>query len=452
MLTEIKKKHGANKVKLNEETTKLYREEGVNPMSGCLWSFVPLPIMFALFGVIRQPITMMMGVAQSALDSGGVIYNKLVELGFDFDAVVNNLHLQLDQAQFISANWAEFVALGVENLRELSFNLGVINLGLQPDWTFLWNANTDWGNIDNWLPGLLLFLIPFVSGGSQFLAAGINRKISPPGAMDAAGGSAQAMIKFMPLMSVGFGFMLPAALGFYWTVGTLLQIIQDVWLTKKYTKILDAEDVVKNEQRKKREAELEVKRIESERRKAEGLAAQSKNTSKRKKQKGNRQEQIEKATEWEKKNAPPKEKKKDDKHEPGRVGNRRYARGRAYDPDRYKKKTKRKKVAREELNVEAEEWGDEDKATTELISGEQPHEDIVDENVFDDADDDEYEVGDDEDEESYGDNDDDDDDDEDYDEDDEDAEDEDDEDDEDDDEDDDEAPPIVRFDTTRFDT
>ena len=28
---------------MNEEMQKFYAEEGVNPMSGCLWSFLPFP-------------------------------------------------------------------------------------------------------------------------------------------------------------------------------------------------------------------------------------------------------------------------------------------------------------------------------------------------------------------------------------------------------------------------
>ena len=43
-----------------EEMQKLYREEGINPMSGCLWSLIPFPILIALYSVIRQPITRMM--------------------------------------------------------------------------------------------------------------------------------------------------------------------------------------------------------------------------------------------------------------------------------------------------------------------------------------------------------------------------------------------------------
>jgi len=135
-------------------------------------------------------------------------------------------------------------------------------------------------------------------------------------------------------MSLWFGFILPAALSFYWTIGTILQIGQDIWLTKKYTKILDEEDAVKAVARKEKEAEIEAKRLETEKKKAEGLVERNSNTSKRKKKKSDRQGQREKAAEWEKKNAPVVA-ITDDKNEPGRVGNRRYARGRAYDPDRF---------------------------------------------------------------------------------------------------------------------
>ena len=38
-----------------EEVAKLYREEHVNPMSGCLWSIVPLIVLFMLYRVIRLP-------------------------------------------------------------------------------------------------------------------------------------------------------------------------------------------------------------------------------------------------------------------------------------------------------------------------------------------------------------------------------------------------------------
>ena len=64
-IKELQKRHEGNQQKLSEEMQKLYREEGINPMSGCLWSLIPFPILIALYSVIRQPITRMMFAADT---------------------------------------------------------------------------------------------------------------------------------------------------------------------------------------------------------------------------------------------------------------------------------------------------------------------------------------------------------------------------------------------------
>src|ERR1039458_4053669 len=52
-VAELKKKHKNDKQKLNEETMKLYKENGANPLAGCLPIAAQLPVFFALFGVLR---------------------------------------------------------------------------------------------------------------------------------------------------------------------------------------------------------------------------------------------------------------------------------------------------------------------------------------------------------------------------------------------------------------
>ena len=325
-IAELQKKHGTNKQKINEEMAKLYKEEGVNPASGCLWGFLPLPIMLALFQVIRQPLTIMMGVAADLLAEGGAILDKLTSMGFT--STVRDYYVQISQSQFISNHFDQFSAFS-ENLRKINFNFLGLDLGLVPQWNFLWNADLEL--YSTWLAGFALFLIPILSGGVQFLASTINKKMNPV-ATPEGGGSMQMMLMLMPLFSIYIAFITPAALGFYWTVSTVFQVVQDIILTKVYTKKIEAEEAVKNEARKIKEAEIEAKRIETERKKADGLAERNQNTSKRKIQKTDKQEQLEKASEWQKKNA---SEIKDNKNEPSRVDNRRYARGRAYDPNRY---------------------------------------------------------------------------------------------------------------------
>jgi YidC/Oxa1 family membrane protein insertase len=52
-LQELRKKYKGDKQTLNEETMRLYRENGVNPLGGCLPLVAQMPMFFALFSVLR---------------------------------------------------------------------------------------------------------------------------------------------------------------------------------------------------------------------------------------------------------------------------------------------------------------------------------------------------------------------------------------------------------------
>ena len=53
-LSELKKKHGKDKQALARDTMKLYKEHKVNPMSSCFPLLIQLPILLALFWVLRD--------------------------------------------------------------------------------------------------------------------------------------------------------------------------------------------------------------------------------------------------------------------------------------------------------------------------------------------------------------------------------------------------------------
>jgi YidC/Oxa1 family membrane protein insertase len=52
-LQELKKKYKNDKQTLNQETMRLYKENGANPLSGCLPLLGQMPLFFALFTVLR---------------------------------------------------------------------------------------------------------------------------------------------------------------------------------------------------------------------------------------------------------------------------------------------------------------------------------------------------------------------------------------------------------------
>ena len=55
-LTEIKEKYGNNKQQLNQKTMAMYKEYGVNPLGGCLPMLLQMPLLIALFNVLRTTI------------------------------------------------------------------------------------------------------------------------------------------------------------------------------------------------------------------------------------------------------------------------------------------------------------------------------------------------------------------------------------------------------------
>ncbi len=56
MMNEIREKYKDNPEKMNQAVMNLYKEYGVNPASGCLPLLLQMPIMFALYSVLRSSI------------------------------------------------------------------------------------------------------------------------------------------------------------------------------------------------------------------------------------------------------------------------------------------------------------------------------------------------------------------------------------------------------------
>jgi YidC/Oxa1 family membrane protein insertase len=51
-MAALKKRHGGDRQKLSEETMKLYKDTGTNPLSSCLPIFVQMPFFYSLFHVL----------------------------------------------------------------------------------------------------------------------------------------------------------------------------------------------------------------------------------------------------------------------------------------------------------------------------------------------------------------------------------------------------------------
>ncbi len=178
-LQALQKKYGKDRDRLMREQRKLYEEEGINPLSGCL------PILLL---VVQMPI--LFG-----------LYSALVALG-----------PELENAAFYwipDLGFPEFT--GGLNWMTEAFKTG------------------DYGTLAAYL------VLPLLLVATQFLMT----KISNPMASDSSSPHANTMKSMSTIMTVMFGFFslqVPAGLSLYWVTGNLLQMIQQYIMTEYASK------------------------------------------------------------------------------------------------------------------------------------------------------------------------------------------------------------------------
>lgn len=335
-LQELQRRHEGNPQKLNQEMQKLYKEEGVNPMSGCLWSLIPFPILIALYSVIRQPLTRMMFVAEDVVTT---LQDYFVAQGWYTIPAKTDAYFEIKLADIAHQHWDEIqtaLAGKIDGLMNIDFSFLGLNMGQQPEWNFF--MHTDWSDSSVWLPALGLFIIPFVSAFLSWGSMKISNMTNPQQSNPQTQASMKSMTIMMPLMSIWICFIMPAAMGIYWIANSVFGIARDFFLTKIFKKQLDKEDAIRAAQRSEREKELEAKRLETERLKAEGKTGINSNTSKKKIQASEKQKSDERKAALDRAERAAKRERlgiKEHEKPASQVGDRRYARGRAYVPDRF---------------------------------------------------------------------------------------------------------------------
>ena len=344
-ILEIQQKYANDQAKQQEAIQALQKEEGASMgCGGCLWSFVPLLILWPLLAMIRDPIVYLMGesaeVAQQIVEVIKTNAPNLFSNSY-YDQVVAAQAIP----QFAEQIKAAIPGISAETLAGINFSFLGLNLGSIPQFNIF---GSEW--IWNWAH-IGLFLIPVISAGSQLLQTLFSQKMNnsvitnEKGLQDKEAAeksqsnqSMKMMMWMMPIMSLWIGFTVPASLSVYWFVGGVVRTVEDVLLTRHYRKVYDVEDAERLKRYQAQlDAEAEKERIRAEKRAAnpEGI---TENTSKKKlQQKQRAEEQASKATaakEYAARKGAVIEEESNDTTLSG-IKDRPYCKGRAYDPNRY---------------------------------------------------------------------------------------------------------------------
>lgn len=301
---ELQKQYAKNQQKYQEELAKLYQEEGINPMGGCLWSFLPMFVLIPLYSIIRQPVIYFMGLTNEAC---AALREVAASMGYVADTFGNGAfgtYEQVKLVDFFSQRWDSYNWKGIEgcsNLFPVNFGFLGIDLSTQPntvlsDFAFRW-------------PVIGVILVPLLAAGIQYVTTIVLAKSNGQSAEQQK--QMRMMNLMMPLFSLWVCFSMPAAMGVYWIANSVWMMVRESLLGKFYTKKLNAEE---DEREAAREASRKLRMEEAKKRAAEQRELEAKKPKK----------QPQKPSE-----------KKVSTNEAGRVGERPYARGRSYQADRY---------------------------------------------------------------------------------------------------------------------
>ncbi|WP_186566778.1 YidC/Oxa1 family membrane protein insertase [Lawsonibacter celer] len=314
-MQKLQKQYGKDRERYNMEVQKLYEKEKVNPMGGCLWSFIPLLILLPLYAIIRRPLFYTMGltaeqIAQvaQALDWSHVA----VDMGWvktAADTFTSGGYNELFLASLINENTLASVQGISSNIFALNFNFLGLDLSQIPQLKF-WLISGGFG----------LFIMPIISAVTGFLFSMISMRTNAVNSQSAAAqnSTSKTMMIVSPLISLWIGFSMPAALCLYWIANNVLSMLQEVICGKLLKKDYEKAAALRAEQERLEKEEEKAER----RRKAEERARRAEeerlNKGKRKKEEREEDDRIPGSVK-----------------EASRVGIRQYARGRAYDPNRY---------------------------------------------------------------------------------------------------------------------
>ena len=236
---------------MQEETKAVYAKYGISQTGGCINSFIQFPIIIALYGVIRnipiyvehfriyyENIVNAIGSTDVSTITGLASYGTLAE-ATDKITLLCSLPTKNWNAmmELLSGNALTTVQDNYAQITRLNTFLG-INLGETP-----WNLVIGGGI------GIVAVLIPIISGVSQWLSFKLSQAASDSAAGDATGASMKTMGLMMPLISVFFCFTLNAAIGLYWCVSSLFQVLLQIIINKHYRKV-DMEEMMKENMEK----------------------------------------------------------------------------------------------------------------------------------------------------------------------------------------------------------
>ena len=247
-LKEIQFKYKNDPENLNRATMELYKTENMSPFSGCLSGIVQIILLFAVFYLVRSPLTYMKKVDANVINK----YTKIIkENDLSTDSAYPEIEVirELDNIKKLKENNTENIEENTEN----SENNEEDNNSEKTDLAEINDEELNSLDINMNFLGLNLAQIPTRSGDWKayiipvlyVLVAIISLRITNPTPKKKEGEEKNSEDEFDPMaqMNKNMNFMFPVmylavaliaplGLALYWLMNSLLMIIERLALNK----------------------------------------------------------------------------------------------------------------------------------------------------------------------------------------------------------------------------
>jgi YidC/Oxa1 family membrane protein insertase len=216
-MKEIQNKYKNDPERLNQATIDLYKNEKINPFSGCLSSILQLLIILSVFWLVSKPLT----------------YMKKVDT-----EVINNYINEIKEEDGSTANYPEIQVIQRKAAEDETVYINMNFLGLDLSKVPLKNLNDP-----------TVYIIPILYVITSFVSIKMtnssteskkkkkndnvtNENNSEDDTLESMQQMTNSMNYMVPIMSISIAFIAPLGLALYWFVSNILIIIERLIINK----------------------------------------------------------------------------------------------------------------------------------------------------------------------------------------------------------------------------
>ena len=228
---ELQEKYKNDQMKMNQEMMDLYKKENMSPFSGCLTSIIQIVLLFAMFGLVRNPLTYMKKIDTTTIENykneiRQEVGENSISTNYPEISIVKyvNENKEKNDAAYINMNFLglDLSSVPQENIKDPKVYIIPILYVLTSMISMKISTNTTQKN----------------NKDKKILEKENKEVKKEQEELDMAEQMTKNISWFMPIMAVSISIIAPLGLALYWLVNNILMIFERLILNK----ILDSKE------------------------------------------------------------------------------------------------------------------------------------------------------------------------------------------------------------------